>query len=27
MSFKDPLYWDVHQTMSDNSIWCVVRKP
>lgn len=26
MSVKDPLYWDNHQTMSDNSIWCVIRK-
>lgn len=22
MSYKDPIFWDTHQTMSDNSIWC-----
>lgn len=26
MSIKDPLYWDTHQTMSDNSIWCTNAK-
>lgn len=25
MSEKNPLYWDVHQTMFDNSIWCTQR--
>jgi hypothetical protein len=23
LSFKDPLFWETHQTMSDNTIWCV----
>ena len=23
MSYKDPLFWETHQTMTDNSIWCV----
>jgi hypothetical protein len=23
MSMKDPLFWEEHQTMTDNSIWCV----
>lgn len=22
MSHKDPIFWDTHQTMSDNNIWC-----
>lgn len=28
MSHKDPIFWDTHQTMSDNSIWCtkITRK-
>ena len=23
MSYKDPLFWESHQTMTDNNIWCV----
>ena len=26
MLVKDPLFWDTHQTMPDNSIWCVTYK-
>ena len=26
VSQKDPLFWETHQTMSDNSIWCVKNK-
>lgn len=22
MSYKDPIFWNTHQTMPDNSIWC-----
>ena len=22
ISVKDPMYWDIHQTMSDGNIWC-----
>lgn len=22
LSQKDPLFWEKHQTMSDNRIWC-----
>ena len=22
ISYKDPLFWNKHQTMSDDSIWC-----
>ena len=25
MSYKDPLFWESHQTISDNTIWCVKR--
>jgi hypothetical protein len=25
MSYKDPLFWETHQTMPDNSIWCVKK--
>lgn len=28
MSYKDPLFWESHQTMSDGTnIWCVNAKP
>ena len=23
---KDPLFWETHQTMPDNNIWCVKKK-
>lgn len=23
ISLKNPLFWETHQTMSDNSIWCL----
>jgi hypothetical protein len=23
MHHKDPLFWESHQTMTDNRIWCV----
>lgn len=23
LSHKDPLFWETHQTMTDNNIWCV----
>jgi hypothetical protein len=23
MSHKDPIFWELHQTMSDGHIWCV----
>lgn len=26
MSLKDPLFWNKHQTMIDDSIWCI-NKP
>ena len=26
MSYKDPLFWDTHQTMQDGHIWCVSVK-
>jgi hypothetical protein len=26
LSQKDPIFWDTHQTMSDNYIWCVNAK-
>ena len=22
MHYKDPLFWDNHQTMSDGNVWC-----
>lgn len=22
MSYKDPIFWDTHQTMTDGNIWC-----
>jgi formylmethanofuran dehydrogenase subunit E len=22
ISYKDPLFWETHQTMSDGKIWC-----
>jgi hypothetical protein len=22
LSNKDPLFWETHQTMSDNKVWC-----
>jgi len=22
MSYKDPIFWDTHQTMQDGNIWC-----
>lgn len=26
MSYKDPLFWETHQTVSDTSIWCVNKQ-
>jgi hypothetical protein len=26
MSIKDPLFWDLHQTMTDGRIWCAYAK-
>lgn len=26
MSYKDPLFWKTHQTMTDGNIWCVNRQ-
>jgi hypothetical protein len=25
ISFKDPLFWDTHQTMTDDWIWCAKK--
>ena len=25
MNYKDPLFWDTHQTMSDGKVWCAKR--
>jgi hypothetical protein len=25
MHYKDPLFWETHQTMSDDKIWCAKR--
>lgn len=25
MSHKDPLFWELHQTMSDGGVWCAKR--
>lgn len=25
LSYKDPLFWNTHQTMSDDNIWCVTK--
>jgi len=25
MQKKDPLFWNTHQTMSDNVVWCAKR--
>jgi hypothetical protein len=25
ISQKDPLFWETHQTMSDNKVWCAKR--
>ena len=25
MSKKDPLFWETHQTMTDDWIWCVKK--
>lgn len=25
MSYKDPIFWDTHQTMSDYKVWCAKR--
>jgi hypothetical protein len=25
MHYKDPLFWDYHQTMSDYKIWCTKK--
>jgi hypothetical protein len=26
MSYKDPIFWETHQTMSDGRIWCAKSK-
>jgi hypothetical protein len=26
MSHKDPIFWDIHQTMSDNHVWCINKE-
>jgi len=26
MPLKDPLFWDLHQTMQDGRIWCAYGK-
>jgi hypothetical protein len=26
MSYKDPLFWDTHQTMSEGHVWCTNAK-
>jgi hypothetical protein len=26
IAYKDPLFWDTHQTMSDGNIWCASAK-
>ena len=23
LSYKDPLFWETHQTMTDEGIWCI----
>ena len=25
LSYKDPIFWDTHQTMSDYKVWCAKR--
>jgi hypothetical protein len=25
MTFKDPLFWEIHQTMSDGRVWCAYK--
>ena len=25
LSYKDPIFWETHQTMSDNKVWCAKR--
>jgi hypothetical protein len=25
ISKKDPMFWETHQTMSDNNIWCAKK--
>ena len=26
MSHKDPIFWELHQTMTDGRIWCAYGK-
>ena len=26
MVVKDPLFWDLHQTMTDGRVWCAYAK-